>query len=122
MTDHALHGNHDRCLACALQREARGPVPIRYGEIACNVCGGKGYIPLSDEEIVRRTAEEACRIYWPAFNARLQAAGCAPEARNVFPAPDTKKSGAAISGRSGEELQLELPLLQTDLADVSLQA
>lgn len=81
MTDHALHGNHDPCDACALRREALGAVPIPYGEIKCNVCGDKGYIPLSDAEIVRRTVEEARRLHWPAFEKRLQeAAGRAPEA------------------------------------------
>jgi hypothetical protein len=79
MTDHALHGNHDPCPACALRREALGAVPIAYGEVPCNNCSSKGYLPLSDAEIVRRTVEEARRLYWPAVEARLQEAlGRAP--------------------------------------------
>lgn len=80
MTDHTLHGNHDPCPACALRREALGDVFIDVGDVPCNACKSTGFIPLSDEEIVRRTVEEARRIYWPAFEKRLQeAAGGAPE-------------------------------------------
>lgn len=74
MTDHDLHGNHDPCPACELRREVLGSVPIDHGSVECNVCGGKGYLPLSDAEIVRRTCEEARRLYWPAFEARVAAA------------------------------------------------
>lgn len=73
MTDHDLHGNHDPCPACEMRRQARGRAPIAKGEIACNVCGGQGWLPLSDAEIVRRTCEEARRIYWPQFEARVAA-------------------------------------------------
>lgn len=75
MPDFTLHGNHDPCPACALRREAifaaaGGAVPIAFGEVPCNACGGTGMIALSAAEIVARTAEEARRIYWPAFDAR----------------------------------------------------
>lgn len=73
MPDPDLHGNHDPCPACDLRREARGRVPIAHGEIECNVCQGTGYLPLDTAEIVRRTCEEARRIYWPAFEARTRA-------------------------------------------------
>ncbi len=70
MPDPDLHGNHDPCDACALRREALGPVPIGKGEVPCNVCGGSGWLPLTEAEIVRRTCDEARRIYWPAFDRR----------------------------------------------------
>jgi hypothetical protein len=69
MPDPDLHGNHDPCPACALRREALGPVPIDKGEVACNVCKGVGWLPLSKAEIVRRTCDEARRIYWPNWSA-----------------------------------------------------
>lgn len=74
MADLALHGNHDACPACALRRETLGAVPIAYGEVPCNVCLGKGFLPLEKMEIVRRTCEEARRIYWPLVEARWKAA------------------------------------------------
>lgn len=70
MADFTLHGNHDPCPACELRREALGPVPIQFGEVECNQCGGTGMIPLSPAEIVARTAKEACQAYWPAFDER----------------------------------------------------
>ena len=75
MTDHNLHGNHDPCPACEMRREALGRVPIDKGQIECNVCKGEGWLPLSDAEIVRRTCEEARRVYWPAFEARIGGVG-----------------------------------------------
>jgi hypothetical protein len=73
MTDHTLHGNHDPCPACEMRREVQDTAPIQREVIACNVCGGDGFLPISDAEIVRRTCEEARRVYWPAFEARLRA-------------------------------------------------
>lgn len=75
MPDLTLHGNHDPCPACALRREAvfaeqGGAVPIAFGEIACNNCGGTGFIALTARQITARMAEEACRTYWPAFDER----------------------------------------------------
>lgn len=66
-----LHGNHDPCAACELRREMQDTAPVTREAIPCNVCGGKGYLPLSSAEIVRRTVEEARRIYWPQFESRL---------------------------------------------------
>ena len=63
MTDHDLHGNHDPCPACEMRREALGRVPVNKGQVECNVCKGEGWLPLSDAEIVRRTCEEARRVY-----------------------------------------------------------
>lgn len=70
MSDPDLHGNHDPCPACALRREVLGPVLIGKGEVACNVCHGLGWLVLSDAEIVRRTCDEARRLYWPEFERR----------------------------------------------------
>lgn len=75
MTDHNLHGNHDPCPACEMRREALGRVPINKGQIECNVCKGEGWLPLSDAEIVRRTCEEARRVYWPEFEAQIGGMG-----------------------------------------------
>lgn len=71
MPDPDLHGNHDACPACALRRETQGAVPIDHGSIACNRCGGKGYLPLAPAEIVRRTVAEARRLRWPDLHARF---------------------------------------------------
>jgi len=68
MTTPYLYGNHDPCPACALRREMEDNTPIDRAEVPCNVCGGAGYLTLSDAEIVRRTVEEARRIYWPERN------------------------------------------------------
>lgn len=74
MTDHTLHGNHDPCPACELQREVQDTSLIARPEIPCNVCKGSGFLPLSDSEIVQRTCDQARRIYWPDVNARIEAA------------------------------------------------
>ena len=42
-------------------------------KIECQVCDGTGLLPLPTAEIVRRTCEEARRIYWPQFEARIAA-------------------------------------------------
>lgn len=66
-----LHGNHDRCEACELRREAaarhlaEGGWPALHPLIPCNLCGGTGLVGLTDKEIVRRTVAEARRTYWP---------------------------------------------------------
>jgi hypothetical protein len=65
-----LHGNHDPCAACELRREMQDTRQVYRDPIPCNVCDGKGYLPLSQAEIVRRTVEEARRIYWPEFDRR----------------------------------------------------
>ena len=75
MPDFTLHGNHDPCPACALRREALaeaggGPVPIPFGQVECNNCGGTGMIKLTEREIIARTVKEAIRLHWPAFDER----------------------------------------------------
>ena len=70
MTTRYLHGNHDPCPACALRREMQDTAPIDREPLPCNVCKGVGYLRLRDAEIVRRTLEEARRLYWPAYYAR----------------------------------------------------
>ncbi len=72
MTDHTLHGNHDPCPACELRRELQDTAPIIRTGISCNVCRGRGFLPLSDAEIVRRTCEEL-RGYWETWPAGLEA-------------------------------------------------
>lgn len=80
-----LKGNCDPCDACALRREAALQVRISLKDIPCNVCKGVGYLPLDAAEIVRRTCEEARRLYWPAFDQRVQdtssQTGTPPDAR-----------------------------------------
>lgn len=71
MTDPTLHGNHDPCPACELRRELVDTRRIFRPDVPCNVCKGLGFLPLSDAEIVRRTVEEARRIYWPEFDRRI---------------------------------------------------
>lgn len=70
MPDFTLHGNHDPCPACELRREAMGPVPIAFGDVPCNKCGGTGFIALTARQITARMAKEARRTYWPAFDER----------------------------------------------------
>jgi len=60
-----LCGNNEPCAGCMLRREVQDTTPVLRPRIPCNVCRGLGYLPLSDAEIVRRTVEEARRIYWP---------------------------------------------------------
>lgn len=78
MADHRptpyLHGNCDPCAACELRREMADTAPVIRPAIPCNVCKGQGYLPLSTAEIVRRTVEEARRIYWPDFEQRIREA------------------------------------------------
>lgn len=66
-----LHGNHEPCAACELRREMADTSRVIRDPIPCNVCSGKGYLPLSAAEIVRRTVEEARRIYWPEVDRRM---------------------------------------------------
>ncbi len=78
MTTHHLHGNNEPCPACSLRREVMDAAPIVRDAVPCNVCGGVGFLPLSDAVIVQRTCDEARRLFWPerekawaAHNARL---------------------------------------------------
>lgn len=73
MTDYTLHGNNEKCPACELRQEALDRSMLLRLKIECQVCNGTGLLPLSDAEIVRRTCEEARRIYWPQFEARVAA-------------------------------------------------
>lgn len=70
MTTGYLQNNHDPCPACALRREMQDTGTINRDALPCNVCKGKGYLKLHDAEIVRRTIEEARRLYWPDYYAR----------------------------------------------------
>ena len=53
-----LHGNSEPCTACDQRRELLDAAPVIREVIPCNVCGGKGYLPLRAAEIVRRTVEQ----------------------------------------------------------------
>lgn len=75
MTTPYLHGNHEPCPACEMRREVQDTRPALRKAIPCNVCGGRGYLPLPDAEIVRRTCIEARRLYWPQFEERIAANG-----------------------------------------------
>lgn len=75
MPDFTLHGNHDPCPACELQREALvdaagGGISIPFGQIPCNNCGGTGMVKLTEAEIVVRQVAEALRHHWPDFERR----------------------------------------------------
>jgi hypothetical protein len=60
-----LHGNGERCPSCALRREeAEGVFGPRF--VACNRCGGAGWIQRPDHEIAADMARIACAHYWPA--------------------------------------------------------
>lgn len=76
MRDFTLHGNHHTCPACELQREAMfeaagGPVPIGFGKVPCNNCGGTGMVKLTQRQIIAREVSWARRNYWPAFERRI---------------------------------------------------
>lgn len=73
MPDFTLHANNERCPACELRLEAVDTAMILRHPIQCQVCNGSGLLPLPTAEIVRRTCEEARRIYWPQFEARIAA-------------------------------------------------
>ena len=60
-----LHHNGERCPACALQREAK---PWAR-KIACNHCGGGGWLQKPDAQIVAETVAHARATYWPAREA-----------------------------------------------------
>ncbi len=72
MTDHTLHGNHDPCPACEERRRGADLAPIDREPIPCNLCGGDGFLPLSEAEIVARSAAWARLNYWPERIARGQ--------------------------------------------------
>lgn len=79
MTTPWLCGNCEPCPACALRREALDLGAVLRPDVPCNVCRGTGLVALSDVEIVRRTCDEARRIYWPDFERRIAAGlGLAP--------------------------------------------
>jgi len=67
-----LAGNCEPCPACELQREADMARFFR-GEIECNRCKGRGYLPLSDRAIVARMVAEARAHYWPEVLSRWAA-------------------------------------------------
>lgn len=73
MPDPTLHGNCEPCPACELRREMIDTAAILRPVIQCQVCNGTGLLALPTAEIVRRTCEEARRIYWPQFEARIAA-------------------------------------------------
>ena len=70
MADHTLHGNCERCTACALRREGLDLAPFDRASVPCNNCGGTGLVAISEAEIVRIAVEHARLHYWPAFEAR----------------------------------------------------
>lgn len=68
-----LKGNNEPCAACELRRELQDTRQILRDPIPCNVCDGKGYLPLTAAEIVRRTVVEVQRLrYWAEFDRRNQ--------------------------------------------------
>lgn len=71
MPDLALHGNGEPYPACELRRELVDAVSIFRPDVPCNVCHGIGRIPVPAAEIVRRTVEEARRLYWPEVERRI---------------------------------------------------
>lgn len=73
MVDHTLHGNCERCPACAIRREALDLAGFDDRFLACNRCAGYGLIPIPVAQIIARAAEEARRSYWPALEARWAA-------------------------------------------------
>ena len=75
MTDLRLHGDGYACPACALWREVEDTGAVLRPDVPCNVCGGVGRLCYSEAGIVRRTVEEARRVYWPAFARRIEVAG-----------------------------------------------
>jgi hypothetical protein len=70
-----LHGNCEPCPACELQREAAAKARFLRDSPSCNRCKGKGYLPLSDRQIVARMVAEARAHYWPEVLARWAAQG-----------------------------------------------
>lgn len=71
MADKSLHGNGYVCPACEMRREAEDKGAVLRPDVPCNVCEGSGRLGYTDAEIVARTVEEARRLYWPAFDARI---------------------------------------------------
>lgn len=68
MADPTLHGNGDRCPACALRRASRSPWDS--ARVVCNACGGTGRQARSDAEIVAAHVDWARAHYWPEREAR----------------------------------------------------
>ena len=75
MADKSLHGNGYACPACEMRREAEDKGAILRPDAPCNVCNGSGRLGYSAAQIVARTVEEARRLYWPAFEARIAGQG-----------------------------------------------
>lgn len=71
MADITLQGNGYPCPACELRREVEDKTQIMRPDVPCNVCKGLGRLGFSDAEIVGRAVDEARRLYWPQFDARL---------------------------------------------------
>ena len=46
MADHTLHGNCERCTACALRREGLDLAPFDRASVPCNNCGGTGLVAI----------------------------------------------------------------------------
>lgn len=44
---------------------------IDHDSVPCNVCKGTGYLPLTEDEIVRRIVTEVRRIFWPDLYVRF---------------------------------------------------
>lgn len=66
-----LHGNSESCPACDLRRAQVDTSRIDRPEIDCQLCDGRGFLPLAAAEIVRRTVAEIRRLgYWRDFDAR----------------------------------------------------
>lgn len=77
MTHARLHPDRQPRPLPRLRAPARGaggaagrPVPIPFGQVECNNCGGTGMIKLTEREIIARTVKEAIRLHWPAFDER----------------------------------------------------
>lgn len=58
-----LCGNSQPCPACALQRAAFAALILRP-ELRCNLCSGRGYLPLSGAAIVAAMVAEARAWHW----------------------------------------------------------
>lgn len=74
MTTAYLVGNGAPCDACALRREWMDRGAVLRPATPCNVCGGVGFVPLPDAEIIKRACDEARRLYWPLFDAKIRGA------------------------------------------------
>ena len=69
--DPSLHGNGTACPACELRRESEDRGAVVRPDVPCNVFGGTGRVRIADIEIIRRTCDEARRLYWSEFDRRV---------------------------------------------------